>query len=244
MNVIALLLCLLFLQSPDPSGGATQPASQAPAARAPAGQQPSGQAQPPTQNPQSGTSTISDLFSIDRIRRDLERQPRLTFAAPTPNLPRYRAEIEGRQIPEYRFALPDWRSNFILPSSPVPQPLGGSDYYEMQRLITQPQAWGSAAFSNSDLLKMYGLSAAYGLAGVLIKKGIEARENAANERARAEVQQELADVAAHNARVASGQADGDTAAAKQAAEKKKKQDEEKKKRDEEKKKKKKDGGDK
>jgi hypothetical protein len=58
--------------------------------------------------------------------------------------------------------------------------------------------------------------------------------------ARAVVQQELADLLAHNARVAAGQADGDSEA-KKAAEKKK-QDEEKKKQEENKKKKKKDDG--
>ncbi len=54
----------------------------------------------------------------------------------------------------------------------------------------------------------------------LIKKALDARSEAAAARARAEVQQELADLAAHNARIAAGQAeDGD--AAKSAADKKK-----------------------
>ncbi len=194
------------------------------------------QAPPP---PASG-STVTDLFSIDRIRRDLERQPAIRFSMPDRNLPRYRLEVEGFRR---TFQLPDWRANFVIPSSPVPQPLGGSDYYEMQRLNTQPAAWGSSAFSNSDLLKMYGLTAAYGLAGVLIKKGIEARQNQEVQQIRDEVRQELAAVEAHNARVAAGQADPDGDAKKAADEKKKQEDAKKKKQEEEKKKKKKqDGG--
>jgi hypothetical protein len=228
-----VVLALLVLQSsPGPSGGNAAGPQQASTQRAAGLQQPAAQQPPP---PPIDNSPVSDLFSIDRIRKELERQPRIGFAMPDPSLPRYRVEIEGYR---HQFKLPDWRENFRISTSPVPQPLGGSDYYEMQRLNTLPQAWGSAAFSNSDLLKMYGLSGAYGLAGVLIKKGIEARQNAAVERARAEVQQELADVLAHNARVAAGQTDGDSEA-KKAAEKKKR-DEEKKKQEEDKKKKKKD----
>jgi hypothetical protein len=210
------------------SGGVTAPAQQSQPAQP---QQP-----PPPQQPaqpagasSTGSSSSNDLFSIDRIRKELERQPTINFSTADPNLPVYRLRIEG-----YRFQLPTWQQNFVLPQSSVPQPLGGADYYEMQRLITPPQAWGSAPFSNSDLVKMYGLSGAYGLAGVLIKKALDARSEAAVARARAEVQQELADLEVHNARVAAGQVDdGDPkdAARKKAAEKKKQDEEKKKKKD-------------
>ena len=211
---------------------AQQPASQQQPAQQPPPQQP---AQQPSATSSTTGSSVSDLFSIDRIRKELERQPTLSFSAANPNLPVYRLRVEG-----YPFQMPTWQQNFVLPTPPVPQPLGGSDYYEMQRLNTAPQAWGSSAFSNSDLVKMYGLTGAYGLAGALIKKGIEARASAAAARARAEVQQELADLEAHNARVAAGLPD-DGGDAKKAAEKKK-LDEEKKKQEEAKKKKKDDRG--
>ncbi len=232
--MLSVVLAVVLLQTAPAAAGGNSPAA-APPSPPQQQQQQQQHAQPPQQPPptsSSATSPVSDLFSIDHIRRELERQPALSFAAADPTLPRYRVRIEG-----YGFELPSWQKNFVLPHSPVPQPLGGSDFYEMQRLNTAPQAWGSAPFSNSDLLKMYGLTGAYGLAGALIKKGLEARENAAAARARAEVQQELADLAAHNAQVAAGQAgDGTTTSdAKKAAEKKK-QDEAAKK------KKKKDGG--
>ena len=149
---------------------------------------------------------------------------------PDPKLPVYRLRIEG-----FRFKLPTWQQNFLPPqSSWVRQPFGGADYYEMQRLITPPQAWGSAPFSNGDVFGMLQAQLVSAGAVGLIKKGLEARKNAAPARARAEVQQELADIAAHNAQVAAGQAaDGNDA--KKAAEKKK-QDEEKKKQEQAKKK--------
>lgn len=194
-------------------------------------QQPAQQQQTPP--PASGTSsTGSELFSIDRIRRELERQPRLTVAAPHPDLPVYRLRIEG-----YPFRLLTWQDYFAVPHSSVPGPIGGSDYYEMQRLITPPQAWGSAAFTNRDVLGMLMTQVETALTVALVKKAIEARRDAGPARAHAEVQQELAEIAAHNARVAAGQADDGTtsdAKAKAAAEKKK--------QDEAKKKKKKDDG--
>ncbi len=228
LRQVLALLAVLGFAAPGVAAAAQEP-------------QPAGQSQPqqPQQSQQpaqasgassNGSSTVSDFFSIDRIRKELERHPTITFSIADANLPVYRLRVEG-----YRFELPTWQQNFVVPRSSAPQPLGGADYYEMQRLITPPQAWGSAPFSNGDLVKMYGLSGAYGLAGVLIKKALDARSEAAAARARAEVQQELADLAAHNARIAAGQAeDGD--AAKSAADKKK-QDAAKKK-----KKKKDDGG--
>lgn len=230
------MIALLLLPGAASAAFATEAQqSQAPRQQPPAAQQPPAQQQHPAASSSGTASPGSDLFSIDHIRRELERQPTLTFTMPDPNLPLFRLRIEG-----YHYQLPTWQQNFVVPHSPVPVPLGGSDFYEMQRLNTAPQAWGSAPFTNSDLLKMSGLSGAYGLAGALIKKGLEARADAAVARARAEVRQELADVAAHNARVAAGQPD-ESPDAKAAAEKKKR-DEEKKKQDEAKKKKKDDGG--
>jgi hypothetical protein len=233
-----VLLVLLSLQEAPAPAAASPQAPSSPASEAQQNQQsptPKATEGQQTTQPSSGGSTVNDLFAIDRIRRDLERQPAIAFTIPDRNLPRYRVEIEGFRR---TFQLPDWRSNFVIPLSPVPQPLGGSDFYEMQRLTTQPAAWGSSAFSNSDLLKMYGLTGAYGLAGVLIKKGMEARQNREVQQIRDEVRQELAEVEAHNARVAAGQADGSADQKKAADEKKKKQEEEEKK----KKKKQDDGG--
>jgi len=226
--LLPVALALLMLQTTSGSGGNN---SSGEVQQQNAGQQ---RAAAPSK-PASSSSWVDDLFSIDHIRKELERKPTLTFTMPDPNAPRYRIEIQG-----YRFELPDWQTRFVIPRSPVPGPLGGNDYYEMMRIITPPQYWGSAPFTSGDLLKMSALSGAYGLAGALIKKGIKARESAAEAQAREEVRRELAEIAAHNARVAAGQTDDDSKNAKKTD--KQKQDEEKKKQEQEKKKKKKDWG--
>ena len=198
-------------------------------------QSPQQQSPPPPATATDPTASAADLFSIDRIRKELGRQPAITSTTPDPNLPIYRLRVDG-----YRFQLPTWQENHTLPqSSWIRQPFGGADYYEMQRLITPPQAWGSAPFSNGDVFGMLQAQLVSAAANALIKKGLEAHKNAAPARAHAEVQQELAELEAHNARVAAGLPDGD-GDAKTSAEKKK-QDEEKKKQEEAKKKKKKEG---
>jgi hypothetical protein len=103
----------------------------------------------------------------------------------------------------------------------------------MMRLNTPSQYWGSAPFTNGDLLKISALTGAYGLAGVLVKKGLEARRNAAQAQEHDQIQQELEAIAAHNARVAAGLADPDPPNAKKKADEKK-QDKKKKKDDEKK----------
>ncbi len=199
----------------QPASAGRQPSSAA---------KPSGAKTPPDTPAPPQPGSFDDIYSIERIKKELERKPALTFTMPDPNAPRYRVEIQGQRA----MALPGWQQNFRVPVPPVPQPFGGSDYYTMQRLNTPPQYWGSAPFTNSDLLKTWGLTGAYGLAGALIKKGIEARQSAAEARAHQEVLQELADLQEHNARIAAGQADGDDDG--KAAADKKKQDEEKKKK--------------
>ena len=224
-TLVPVALALLMLQ-----------AASGPEGNGPSGevqQQNTGQQQAAAPSkPAASASWLEELLSIEHIRKELERAPTLTFTMPDPNAPRYRIEIRG-----YRFYLPDWQARLMIPPSPVPTPLGGIDHYEMMRVITPPQYWGSAPFTSGDLLKMSALSGAYGLAGALIKKGIEARYSAAAARAREEVQRELAEIAAHNARVAAGLTDEES---------KKATKTDKQKRDEEKKqqqsKKKKDGG--
>jgi len=183
------------------------------------------QPQPASSAPAGAVSPGTDLFSVDRIRKQLDRPPAFTFTMPDPKLPVYRLRVEG-----FRFKLPTWQQNFLPPqSSWVRQPFGGADYYEMQRLITPPQAWGSAPFSNGEVLGMLVSQATSSLAVDLIKKGLDARRNGVVTRARQEVQQELADIAAHNAQVTAGQA-ADGSDATKAAEKKKQEQAKKKKK--------------
>lgn len=215
MGLVPVALALLLLQAaPGPANSNSS-----------AWQDPDQQQAAPSK-PASSATPAEDLLSIDHIRKELDRRPTLTFTMPDPDAPRFRVEIRG-----HRFELPDLRQRLAmaLPKSSVPVPLGGNDNYEMMRLNTPSQYWGSAPSTNGDLLKMSALTGAYGLAGLLIKKGLAARDSAAEARAREEVQQELAEVAAHNARVAAGQPDADGKDAKAAE--KKKQDEKKKKKD-------------
>jgi hypothetical protein len=160
-----------------------------------------------------GASIFDSLVSIEHIRREIERQPTLSFRVLDPNQPRFHVEIQG-----YRYKPEQFPQDFVIPRSPVPMPFGGAERYEMMRLTTPPQYWGSAPFTNADLLKMSALTGAYGLAGALIKKGIEASARARQARVHDEVEQELEAIAAHNALVAAGLASGNT---KKKAEKKK-----------------------
>lgn len=216
-----------MLQTAPSAGGAGAANPAQPGQTATQPQPQNQQAQPASSQQQQPTpaSVSDDLFSLDRIRRDLERRATITLPPSSRNLPVYRLLIEG-----YQFKAPSWRDNFAAPVPPVPEPLGGSDFYRMQSLATLPQAWGSPTpFANSAVTDVYGVPSAGGLVGALITKGLEARRNAAATRLHEEVQQELADIAAHNARVAAGRADPDDGDAKKAAEKKK-QDAEKKKK--------------
>jgi hypothetical protein len=215
MGLVPVALAVLLLQAAPGAANANSSRQQDP-----------DQQQAAPSKPASSTAPAEDLFSTDHIRKELGRQPTLTFTMPDPDAPRFRVEIQG-----HRFELPDLRQRLAtaLPKSSVPVPLGGNDNYEMMRLTTPSQYWGSAPFTNGDLLKMSALTGAYGLAALLIRKGLEARESAAESRAREEVQQELAEVAAHNAQVAAGQPDAEGKDAKAAE--KKKQDEKKKKKD-------------
>ncbi len=233
MFVVPVVLAVFVLPSPAlaaAAGPAPQNSQQEESAPPPAAPQ---TAQPPAAP--APPASADDLFSIEHIRRELERPPSLTFTMPDPNVPRYRVEIQGK-----KFQLPTLGERLSIPKSPVQIPWGGTERADMMRLNTPPEFSGSAPFTNGDLLKMSALTGAYGLAAALVKKAIEARASAADERERAAVQQELAEVAAHNARVAAGDPDPDGASAKAAAAEKKKQD--KKKKQDEKKKKKDDGG--
>ncbi len=198
----------------------------------PAPQQPQQPAQQAPPAPASAAAPGGELFSIGRIRKDLERPPAFTFSTQDPKLPVFRLRIEG-----YSFEMPSWQQSFVIPPSPVPQPLGGTDYDDMKRLITPPDL---RAIQNRDAAGIVQASAETAVALALFKKVKEARANAAVARARAEVQQELKDLEAHNARVAAGLADGDLdwkdAAGKPKAAGGTIEDEEKKKQDEDKKK--------
>jgi hypothetical protein len=197
MSLLSLLLAVTILQG---SPGETQTVRQP--QQADAGT-PRHQPQRPAE-PASQSATLDSIVSIERIRREIERQPIVTFRMPDPNQARFQVEIQG-----YRFDLKTSPQDFVIPRSLVPAPFGGVDHYEMTRLITPPQYWGSAPYTNGDLLKMSALAGAYGLAGALIKKGLDARAGAGQRRARDEVQQELEQIAAHNALVAAGLADDD-----------------------------------
>jgi hypothetical protein len=182
--------------------------------------------QQPSPPSSSGTSPASDLFSIDRIRKEMERPPAISFAKPDPKLPVFRLTIEG-----YRFQMPSWRDNFLQGGSPAPQPPGGSDFHRMQALATGPVAWGTPTpFGATGPTNVSGPGMS-GLLMALIKSAMKSSKEEAVGRAHAEVQQELADLAVHNARVAAGLPDDDGAEAKKAAEKKKQAVEKKKKVD-------------
>lgn len=153
-----------------------------------------------------------DLFSIDRIRSGLERQPAVRFSKADVKLPVYRMLIEGHE-----FHLPTWKDNFQVG---VPEPPGGADFARMQWLATGPQAWGSPTpFGDSWPAVGHGPGPSERL-GALINKIVGARANGRVARARAEVQQELAALAVHNARVAAGLTD-DGSDTKKTADKKK-----------------------
>jgi hypothetical protein len=206
MPLFSLLLAVAILQGnpADPQSG-----------KPPSGDTASSQA---SQSSSASTSSVLDsLVSIDRIRREIEREPKLSFRMPDPSQARFQVEIQG-----YRYRAEHFPEDFVIAKSPVPMPIGGADHYEMMRLITPPQYWGSAPFNNADLLKMWGLTGAYGLAGALIKKGIDASARARDAQLRDEVRQELEQVEAHNALVRAGLSDdgGKKAEAKKAADKK------------------------
>jgi hypothetical protein len=203
-----------------------QPPGQQPAQQQPAQQQPAQQQQKPQRTPaRTGASAGSDPFSIEHLREELERKPTIVFVVPDADIPRFKVEVEGK-----RWELPTFQERMAraIPKMPVQVPFGGMLASDMARLNTPPEFFGSAPFTNGDLLKMEALSGAYGLAGALIKKAIEARQAAEVAQIRAQIHQELADIDEHNARVAAGQSD-DAAGQKKADKDKKKPDEKKKK---------------
>ncbi len=183
--------------------------------------------QPPTSPgrvvaPQETSPSKTDLFSIEDLRKRLQRPPAIALPRPDGRLPVYRLRIEG-----YQFRLPSWKDSFVVKGST--EPLGGSDFHRMQWQAIAPATWGSPtpfAGVGPENTSGPGLS---GLPALLTGKAVQARANGKVARAREEVLQELAEVAAHNAQVAAGQADPDTDEGRAAA--KKKQDEEKKKQE-------------
>jgi len=224
INVAALsavVLALGVLQGPAPAQE-EQPPRQL-CEQPPQQQQQSGAATPiPPSAPASG---LVDQHSLERIRTQLEQPQPPTIVPLKPDMPLYHVEVFG-----YRFRFPEWQKDFVIPVSPVPQPFGGSDYYEMMRLITPPLLGkGADPQANRDGLGMLQVAGETWLAGLLVKRAVAAHQKAAPARARREVLQELAAVAAHNARVAAGQADGGADA--KASTEKKKPDEKKKKQD-------------
>jgi hypothetical protein len=171
--------------------------------------QPQTTQQPPQQQPQlqSPPATAPEKLPppasgfddrvIERVRRELQLAPGLAISGPKPkaDAPVYRVQVFG-----YRFQLPDWRDR--MPSAPaVPQPFGGADYYEMMRLITPPEFWGSAPMSNRDVLNLLVTAGETWAARKAVKKAINAYENVSKKRLHEEVQRELAELAAHNAAV-------------------------------------------
>ncbi len=191
------------------------------------GQQPSPQQQPsqsssgsPAPQQPSASPNGFDERTIERIRAKLVQTHATSIGQPKPHAPLFRIEVFGR-----RFQMPEWQKN-VSPATSAPQPFGGADYYEMMRLITPPQYWGSAPLSNRDVLNLALTAGETWLATSLVKKAIEANRNAAPRRIQREIQQELADLAAHNVQVAGGKAD--SAADSKATAEKAKQNERKK----------------
>ncbi len=195
---LAVSTALLSAPAVERQQPATGQQSPPPAARPSTGQSPAQQPSrpaPSTSTTGADDQSIDNVVSIERIRKALERAPVLTFVMPDPNVPRYRVEVSGFQFQPLNF-----QNSFYIPPTPAPGPFGGVDYYETQRRNTPPEFWGSAPFTNKDLLGMAALNGAYGLLGALIKKGMEAHATAEQVRARQEVQEELRALAEHTAR--------------------------------------------
>ncbi len=112
-----------------------------------AGQSRTPQAGPPTPSPSAGTPSDGRiLLRVDGLWKRPERSTAFTFITPNPEIPVYRARVEA-----YPFQFATWQQNFVVPRSKFPQPFGGADYYEMQRLITPASLW---AIKNRDALGM------------------------------------------------------------------------------------------
>ncbi len=114
-------------------------------------------------------------------------------------MPLFRVEIQAS-----RFHLLDWQTNLITPPLPVPQPFGGSDYYEMMRLITPPEFWGSAPLTNREVLSLATTAAQTWAAKLAARKALEMARKARANALHNDVRQDLAELEAHNARVAAG----------------------------------------
>ncbi len=161
-------------------------------------QQPQQQQQPPSAAPGGGTSgATDDLYSIDRIRTQLNELPVLrTSSPPDSRLPRYRVEVVGKQ-----FGLRNWQALVATPPSPVPMPFGGTNYFDMTRLNTRPEI-----LTNREGLGVLTTAAETYLVTYLVRKFVESHRKSAVAKVRAEVQAELAEVLAHNARIEAARA--------------------------------------
>jgi hypothetical protein len=241
------MLALLMLQGPAgaaPGGGgdeAQQTAGQAQQVGQPQADQPQSNTPPPPGAPRQGNppktkpaqpvspapsapATGDDTFSVERLREELERKPTIAFNLPNQNQPTFKVEVQGK-----RWELPNLQTRMAkaIPKMPVQVPFGGTNAADIARLNTPPEFFGSAPFTNGDLLKMEALSGAYGLAGALIKRAIAAHQGAEAAQIREQIRQELAAIDEHNARVAAGQADDDNDTKKPDKDKKKPDDKKK-----------------
>ncbi len=84
----------------------------------------------------NSVSPAADLFSLERIRKQLRRQPVIVLAGSDLKLPVYRTRIEG-----YEFRLPSWKDGLALKTTSRVPP-GGEDFNRVRWLATKPTAWG------------------------------------------------------------------------------------------------------
>ncbi len=135
----------------------------------------------------------------------------MTLSKPDRKLPVFRARIEG-----YEFRLPSWKDRFVMRTAP--EPLGGYDFARARS--TTPGAWGTPMPFSSVGPEGNGKPGLFDVPALLIAKALDAYANHRAGRARDEVRRELADVEAHNARVAAGLSDDGSSGEKTTGEKK------------------------
>jgi hypothetical protein len=226
MGLFAVGLAILMLHGqpgvvPGSAAGESEQQMQGQSAPGASGQQePQQQStqQPPPPRPSVNPDLAADdLFSIDRLRQDLQRKPTIIFIVPDPNIPRFKVEVEGK-----RWQLPSLQQRLAaaIPKMAVQVPFGGTTAADMTRLNTPPQFLGSSGFTNAEVAQLPLFAVETWFGKTMVKKALEARHNAESARMREQIRQELAAVEEHNARVAAGQSDGAGDDAKKADKKK------------------------
>jgi hypothetical protein len=102
-------------------------------------------------------SAVSDLFSFERIRRELGRPEVIRLSAFDDGRPVYRVEVEG-QLPKF--------TDFLAEGERLGGPVawGGLTHNEFLSMVTPKQAQPYGAFTNGDLLQVLATSFLTGLA--------------------------------------------------------------------------------